>query len=765
MKTAFLLTLVAATLVSTLTAAPKFLTYSGRVGVGDKVFTGTGQFRFSLFDVDTVALLWNHDGSVTIPPTGAVSLAVTKGVFSVILGDATVPGMVALPAGLFEGRDHVVLRVWFNDGVNGWEKFSPDYRLTASPTAFQTDFTELVFDGAVDADGFGLGAVGGLALQADAVTSGKLANDAVTNTKLTNDSVALDHFGLGAVTGAKLQGGAGAIAAAAEGIALLPVGAGLFSTDPNDAGLTAEGFVRTGDAMFTSGEWTVEEVSLSVPSAIRQAVWIEDEMVVWGGTPVMPQRGRRYFPASDRWESISNIGGPTSNVGSPITLIWTGTDMITWGGTTSNIDGIYNKASETWRPVSTVAAPPRSTHHTTVWTGSEMIVFGGFEAGTAFKIGSGGRYNPATDSWVGLPGLTPRVNHSAVWTGTEMLMWGGSEVTSTNTGWRYDPVGGFWLGMTTVGAPAARSSHCAVWTGDRMLIWGNATTPDGGSYDPLTNTWSPIATLNQPAARNFSSCVWTGTEFIVWGGDRVGRAPARRGPIQSGHRHLDRDPGNPAQLSRWQTFFPGDVDGNRNDRVGGIPLPGWRSRGEVGRRALQPRHQHLDTDHSHRNPRRSTRTAGRVDRNRAGGVEWIGRGPLRRRLWAVGRHVDRECSSRRCDQSGLDLERDRTPVIWRRDDGLLLQHRLPLQLHHRFLVCSTGHGRDPDASNRAERAVDRNRGDLLERSRRRRVSLERKPLQSRHRNLDGDDDHRRSERAASRGVPVDRDEGLLLRGE
>jgi hypothetical protein len=56
-----------------------------------------------------------------------------------------------------------------------------------------------------------------------------------------------------------------------------------------------------------------------------------------------------------------------------------------------------------------------------------MIVWGGSESGS---IGNaGGRYDPATDTWVatstgaGVP--SPRLYHTAVWTDTEMIVWGG----------------------------------------------------------------------------------------------------------------------------------------------------------------------------------------------------------------------------------------------------------------------------------------------------------------------------------------------------
>src|SRR5207237_7294041 len=68
--------------------------------------------------------------------------------------------------------------------------------------------------------------------------------------------------------------------------------------------------------------------------------------------------------------------------------------------------------------------PARRANHSAVWTGSEMIVFGGINYERS--VGTGDRYNPATDSWsrVSLTNAPiARNNHSAVWTGTEMIVW------------------------------------------------------------------------------------------------------------------------------------------------------------------------------------------------------------------------------------------------------------------------------------------------------------------------------------------------------
>ena len=51
----------------------------------------------------------------------------------------------------------------------------------------------------------------------------------------------------------------------------------------------------------------------------------------------------------------------------------------------------------------TNGTPPAARYlQTAVWTGSEMIVWGGDNAAVIF-CNDGGRYNPASDSWTAVP--------------------------------------------------------------------------------------------------------------------------------------------------------------------------------------------------------------------------------------------------------------------------------------------------------------------------------------------------------------------------
>ena len=57
--------------------------------------------------------------------------------------------------------------------------------------------------------------------------------------------------------------------------------------------------------------------------------------------------------------------------------------MIVWGGygngSSLNDGGRYNPAANSWTAVTTNGAPAARAMHTAVWTGSEMIVWGGVD--------------------------------------------------------------------------------------------------------------------------------------------------------------------------------------------------------------------------------------------------------------------------------------------------------------------------------------------------------------------------------------------------
>lgn len=75
------------------------------------------------------ATYWSQDGSSSngSQPVGLVEIPVTKGLYSIDLGDVGVLGMNSLPDSAIKAG--AKLRVWFNDGTRGFQQLSPDVSL------------------------------------------------------------------------------------------------------------------------------------------------------------------------------------------------------------------------------------------------------------------------------------------------------------------------------------------------------------------------------------------------------------------------------------------------------------------------------------------------------------------------------------------------------------------------------------------------------------------------------------------------------------
>ena len=282
-------------------------------------------------------------------------------------------------------------------------------------------------------------------------------------------------------------------------------------------------------AACSDDTWTATSTT-NAPSARsgHTAVWTGSEMIVWGGGasgPTYLNTGGRYNPSTDSWTATSTTNAPVGRQG--CTAVWTGSEMIVWGGLAGaylNTGGRYNPTMDSWTATSTTNAPQGRYEHTAIWTGSEMIVWGGFIGG--IPLSNGGRYNPGTDSWTATSTTNvppPRGYHTAVWTSSEMIIWGGwNDQDFLNTGGSYNPGMDSWTATSTTNAPTGRFQHTAVLTDSEMIVWGGWNGVNvfntGGRYNPSTNSWTATSTTNAPTARYVHTTVWTSGEMIVWGG-------------------------------------------------------------------------------------------------------------------------------------------------------------------------------------------------------------------------------------------------------
>jgi N-acetylneuraminic acid mutarotase len=332
----------------------------------------------------------------------------------------------------------------------------------------------------------------------------------------------LSNLNASAITGtiAASQLAAGAVQAnlLAAGQSAVPGGGVILSTNGADANLLQAGYLRLGPV--TLGDNWRKRVAADTPTPryYHTAVWTGSEMIVWGGND-SPNTGAKLNPFSNTWRSLATNGAPTAR--GYHTAVWTGTEMIVWGGAGAGpTGGRYNPVTDAWTPVNTNGAPAARWHHTAVWTGSEMIVWGG--AGITTLLGDGARYDPKANAWsrissVGAPG--GRWFHAAAWTGSEMIIWGGDPNSGVphNSGGRYDPKSNSWKGISSLNSPAGGRGCVAFWTGTDVIYWSSS----GGTwrYSPTNNSWVARNNVGCPSSRAELAALWTGHDMVIWGGE------------------------------------------------------------------------------------------------------------------------------------------------------------------------------------------------------------------------------------------------------
>lgn len=103
--------------------------YQGQVQVQDQSFNGSGNFKFAILSPDGSATLWSNDSTSidASEPTTAVPIEVIDGIFNINVG---IPSLMdRINSSIFQTRGALKLRIWFSDGVHGFQALSPDHEL------------------------------------------------------------------------------------------------------------------------------------------------------------------------------------------------------------------------------------------------------------------------------------------------------------------------------------------------------------------------------------------------------------------------------------------------------------------------------------------------------------------------------------------------------------------------------------------------------------------------------------------------------------
>jgi len=255
--------------------------------------------------------------------------------------------------------------------------------------------------------------------------------------------------------------------------------------------------------------WTTLPVTNAPsPRGLHTMIWDGTRVIIWGGTgaggPL--NTGAMYNPSTNTWTTMNTLGAPTVRYSH--TAVWNNTAgrMIIWGGSWSaydelNTGGIFNPFTNTWTgATNTVGAPPIRTNHTAIWTGTDMIVFGGMwtDANPAIiELNDGYKYNFSTNAWTsinttGAP--RPNYNHTAIWTGTAMFVTGGvisgAYGSSNQFSNSYNPVTNLWTGIAGFNnnTVEGKELHYSFLAGNIIIIYGGKNTQPYQGSGTYVNT-------------------------------------------------------------------------------------------------------------------------------------------------------------------------------------------------------------------------------------------------------------------------------------
>jgi hypothetical protein len=130
-------------------STPAMINYQGVVKVNGVLYNGNGYFKFAIVNSsggNGTTNYWANDSTASGEPGMSVSLAVNNGLFSLLLGDTSLPGMSQSIGGTVFENDPTYLRVWFSQsGAPGtFEALEPNQRIASVGYALHTLQADMV---------------------------------------------------------------------------------------------------------------------------------------------------------------------------------------------------------------------------------------------------------------------------------------------------------------------------------------------------------------------------------------------------------------------------------------------------------------------------------------------------------------------------------------------------------------------------------------------------------------------------------------------
>lgn len=553
---------------------PAILSYQGRLVVANTNYDGVAEFQFALVDETGTTSYWSNDGSSVAGSRPGTSLPanVSKGLYSVLLGDTSLPGMAPIPPTVFSHSD-VRLRVWFRAGTPDFRQLDPDQRFAAVGYALMA---AEVADGSVNGSKIALGAVdntklansgltvtpgtglagGGLVSLGGNVSLG-LADGGVGNAQLAANAVQTANLADGVVSNAKLAN-PGFTVTAGNGLTgggSVTLGGAVNLNTTATAQNTPSAIVqRDGAGNFSAGTITATAFAgvLRVPGNTNTGGWA----AIGGGLDNLARGFASTISGGENNSTDSNytaVGGGFGNAAiGLLSTIGGGHDNLASGENSTVAGGFGNWATnshatigggylnQAYGGVSTVAG---GTNNHALGTYSAI---GGGSQNTAdgyYATVSGGTQNSAsgTASTVsGGFGNAAAFEHSTVGggafnqaLGTGSTISGGLSNVASDTyaavgGGRGNLVGGSY---STVGGGFennASSLNSTIGGGEQNTAAGNASTVAGGAGNEVYGARSTVGGGENNTATN---------SYATIGGGVLNMASGERSTISGGEQN------------------------------------------------------------------------------------------------------------------------------------------------------------------------------------------------------------------------------------
>jgi N-acetylneuraminic acid mutarotase len=260
-----------------------------------------------------------------------------------------------------------------------------------------------------------------------------------------------------------------------------------------------------------------------------------------------------YNPATNRWHILAtpladmNLGAASAVWTGQRVVVFAGPNLgLSPPPSPANSNGVgsvsvsslgvsatYDPRTNRWQRIATFPLAPRSLA-TSIWTGSELMVWGGDNPARLPELNDGAAYNPRTNRWRILPPspISGRSAQRGVWTGHELIIWGGQRLAvSLNDGAVYNPRTNTWRRL----APSPLSGRLPavmIWTGKQVLVTGGIVrqviddrsipdtfATDAAAYNPSNDSWQLLPTPPVTACSGQNG-LWDGQQALIWGGQQ-----------------------------------------------------------------------------------------------------------------------------------------------------------------------------------------------------------------------------------------------------